>query len=281
VITVVNVPRDLLGDEISARTLELVANEEWARADRLVRSAGEGLARDGSNPLLGAKTAPAGEPFLTKVTVTTAVRAGDPASEIVLAAEEFGADLVVVGSKGQTGLKGFLIGSVARSVAKRAARPVLVARTPRHGHGAQVVVATDVSERAERAVRFTARLPLPEGVQITVAHVVRPFMPLPDPLAGGSAELQTALADLHRQQEALGAELLTRAQACLAGLGRPVRTELRTGDPATEIITLAEELRADLIIAGARGVSMIEGLLMGSVSDRLLKEASCSVLIVH
>ena len=41
------------------------------------------------------------------------------------------------------------------------------------------------------------------------------------------------------------------------------------GDPATEILALAEERQADLILAGARGASFVEGLLMGSVADRL------------
>jgi nucleotide-binding universal stress UspA family protein len=57
--------------------------------------------------------------------------------------------------------------------------------------------------------------------------------------------------------------------------------ELLTGDPATEILRVAEERNADLVVAGARGVSLIERLLVGSVADRLLKEAPCSVLIVH
>jgi nucleotide-binding universal stress UspA family protein len=53
------------------------------------------------------------------------------------------------------------------------------------------------------------------------------------------------------------------------------------GDPADEILRLAEEREADLIVAGARGVSFLERLLVGSVADRLLKYADCSVLIVH
>jgi nucleotide-binding universal stress UspA family protein len=56
---------------------------------------------------------------------------------------------------------------------------------------------------------------------------------------------------------------------------------VRTGNPATEILELAERRRADLIVAGARGVSLLEGLLVGSVAERLLREARCSVLIVH
>ena len=66
---------------------------------------------------------------------------------------------------------------------------------------------------------------------------------------------------------------------------------MREGDPAQEILKLGAEpepvtsakpeVEADLIIAGARGVSLLERLTVGSVADRLLKHAPCSVLLVR
>jgi nucleotide-binding universal stress UspA family protein len=67
----------------------------------------------------------------------------------------------------------------------------------------------------------------------------------------------------------------------LAAAGKVASSEVKEGDPATEILAAAEDQGADLIIAGARGHSFIEGLLVGSVADRLLKRASCSVLLVR
>jgi nucleotide-binding universal stress UspA family protein len=89
------------------------------------------------------------------------------------------------------------------------------------------------------------------------------------------------LAEVQQIQQESGASLLAAAQAELAKGARPSRVELREGDPTTEILRLAEERNADLVVAGARGISWIEGLILGSVADRLLKEALCSVLIVH
>jgi nucleotide-binding universal stress UspA family protein len=234
---------------------------EGAHARQAVREASEILARDG-------------------VAVTTTIREGNPVRELLRAAAEVEADLVVVGSKGLTGLDGFLMGSVARAVAKRCDRPVLVARAPRN-NVCQVLVATDGSEHACDAVRFAGRLPLPAGAERTLVHVVRPHRPLSDYLLLNHEEHRAAAEAMRKKQEEMGAGLLTEAQQHLIALGAPAETALRTGDPGTEILRLAGEREADLIIAGARGVSLIEGLWMGSVADRLLKDARCSVLIVH
>jgi nucleotide-binding universal stress UspA family protein len=183
----------------------------------------------------------------------------------------------VVGSRGLTGIERFFLGSVARRVAKLCPRPVLVARALR-SQLREAIVATDGSEHAAHAVRFAASLPLPEGAQITLIHVVRPQHSFRLPLQ--SPDHEHKIAEMQQKQEAIGRELLVSAQEILAIPGQPAGTDLRVGDPAAEILRLAEERSADLIVAGARGVSLIEGLLMGSVADRLLKHAPCSVLIV-
>jgi nucleotide-binding universal stress UspA family protein len=253
--------------------MQRVRRYEREQAEQAVRSASERLKREG-------------------VSVTTVLAEGNPAKEILGAAAEFDADLVVMGSKGLTGLEGFFLGSVARAVAKRSARPVLLARAPQDGLH-EVIVATDGSEHATHAVRFAARLPLPEAARRTIVHVVRPYRPFPEslyrengPLQGGSPwdGYHESVADVRRKQEGIGASIVAAASASMTAAGALTNapgTELRVGEPATEILALARERNADLIVAGARGASFMEGLLMGSVADRLLRHARCSVLIVH
>lgn len=215
-----------------------------------------------------------------EVEVTTASREGHPVQEILRAADELDADLVVVGSKGLTGLEGFLMGSVARSVAKRCTRPVLVAREP-NNNICEALVATDGSEHAQHAVSFAARLTLPTGAERILVHVVRPYRPFPDYLLLDPQEHRSAVEAVRRKQEELGASLLAEAQEQLTSRGLSTETVMRSGDPATQILRLAAEREVDLIVAGARGVSLLEGLWIGSVADRLLKDAQCSVLIVR
>jgi nucleotide-binding universal stress UspA family protein len=93
--------------------------------------------------------------------------------------------------------------------------------------------------------------------------------------------IQQVVGDLQEKSVKYGRNLTAAAAEQLAVQGRATQTEVREGDPATEILRLAEECRADLIIAGARGASLIQGLFVGSVADRLLQQARCSLLIVH
>jgi nucleotide-binding universal stress UspA family protein len=229
-----------IGHHTTGRTLQRSLQADEVRARQVVRESGLALKREG-------------------ITVSTVVRRGDAGQEILQVAEEWQADLVVVGSRGLTGLGGLLLGSVPRTVAQQCRRPVLVARCPR-SDVRQILVATDGSERALGAVDFTARLPLPEEARITVLHVV------PGEKAAPSAGSQ---------------EILEQAAERLAQTERTVETTIRVGRPGAEILALAEERDVDLIVAGARGVSLIEGILVGSVADLLLREARMSVLLVH
>jgi nucleotide-binding universal stress UspA family protein len=259
VISVVQ-PQAIPVHAVHVPTLEKIQEYEQQQAREAIADAEQRLQREG-------------------LVVSTAVPMGNAAAEIIRAADDFDADLIVVGSQGLTGLEGFLVGSVARNVARHARRPVLVGRAPQNDVQ-QIVVATDGSEQAAAAVRWAAKLPLPKTAQVTVVHVLRPpwaytrFMPVDE-------SIQQVVGDLQEKSVKYGRNLTAAAAEQLAVQGRATQTEVREGDPATEILRLAEECRADLIIAGARGASLIQGLFVGSVADRLLQQARCSLLIVH
>lgn len=235
------------------------AEQKWA--EEITRNAEAALAKPG-------------------ITISRATPRGAPAAEIITAARDFAADLIVVGSEGLRGLSGFMLGSVARNVAQHAGRPALVARALRHGLR-KVALAVDESDHAVQAADFTARLPLPSATEIVVVNVTRPYDPFPglvpsDP-AGFRQEVRVVRERLRRSAEALVGRVCARLEAA----GKRVCPEIREGDPAAEILKVAAEQQADLIVAGARGVSLIEGLVVGSVADRLLKSGATSVLLVH
>lgn len=261
VVSAVHVQPPYPAHHASWRTMEVLFEYQRQGAQRAVRQAAEMLSREG-------------------VTVTTSIPGGEPAPRILQTAEEMHADLVVVGSRGLTGLAGLLLGSVARSVAKGCRRSVLVAREPRN-QLQEVLVATDGSEHASRAVELAGTLPLSEGTRITLVHVARPYRPSPGLLPREREAFQAAAEEARVRQEEHATELLNAAKERLAAAGRQAQTEARFGDPAAEILSVAEERQADLILCGPRGVSLIEGLLMGSVADRLVKHAPCSVLIAR
>ncbi len=214
------------------------------------------------------------------VKFTTSTPSGETAHEIILAAREFNADLLVVGSRVLTGLQGFLLGSVARNIAKHAPCSVLVARAPRVGVR-RIVLAMDESEHAWQALELAAQLPLPVDARIAVVHVLRPENPVLGLMAIESRLLYDALQEAERQDREKAEQRVESARSRLSECGRDAGGSIRIGDPAAEIMASVDEQNADLIVAGARGTSLIQGLLVGSVADRLLNDARCSVLIVR
>ena len=97
-------------------------------------------------------------------------------------------------------------------------------------------------------------------------------------LAYPSTAMLNDLLDAERTHaEATLGDAVARAQAA----GVYIRTHLATGDPAEQICTLAEELDARLIAMGTRGHGTVTSLLLGSVSNAVIRGAPCPVLVVR
>jgi nucleotide-binding universal stress UspA family protein len=263
VLTVIGawpVPAPVLGEPAMLQ-YETVLRAEQESAEKTLDEAATRLKREG-------------------IEVERHLRRGEPAFQILHAAEELDPDLLVVGSHGRTGLEAFLLGSVARNVAKHARCPVLVARAPRAALG-QAVLAVDDSEHAAHAAGFVARFPLPSAAAITVVHVLRPYDPFPGLFPTDYPEFQRDVEEVRRHHREAAEALVESRRSQVEAAGHAALGLVREGDPAAEVLALAAELKADLVAAGARGASLIEGLLVGSVADRLLKQATCSVLLVR
>lgn len=214
------------------------------------------------------------------IEVTHSIRHGAPAYEILEAAAEFDADLVALGSKSQDGMDRFSLGAVAANVARHALCPVLIARAPRN-ELRQVVLAVDESESATHAVAFASELPLPGEAEIVAAHVLCRQGSSIGALFREPYPFPREVLEAQRRRKQAAEERVEAVRDRLRAAGKKACSAVLSGDPATEILKLAEERRADLVIAGARGVSLIRGLVVGSVADRLLKSATCSVLLVR
>jgi nucleotide-binding universal stress UspA family protein len=191
---------------------------------------------------------------------------GPVAATIVKVAKR-GIQLVAVGSRGLDALDRFMLGSVSTHTIHHLSCSVLVVReAPRAIK--QVVLAIDGSAPSKKAMQFLLRsMRLPEGapdqdsMTVTVAHVM-PFLKYPELREAGKAMVQEC------------ANTLARA-------GYLVDQAPRLGHPADEILNIAQERKADLIVTGAKGLGAIRRFLLGSVSTRVVQHASCSVLVVR
>jgi len=212
--------------------------------------------------------------------VSTAVVSGHPGSEILQAADTWGADLIVMGSRGRTGLVVVLLGSTAEFVAKRARTSALVVR----GEGRppeRILLATDGSEHSRRAMERVGELPLPRSARVTVLHVTESFYAHPGLLPTLREEFERTVQEIRRAQRQNADLLVEGTCRYLEAAGFPAVGAVRTGSPAEEILAAAREEGADLVVVGARGLSAAKEFLIGSVSGRLLRYAPCSVLIAR
>jgi nucleotide-binding universal stress UspA family protein len=136
-----------------------------------------------------------------------------------------------------------------------------------------VLVGTDGSEHAGRATAMAADLARRYGASLVVVTVVEPAY-LPPEAALMADRIETA-----RREEA---ERLVRGEAAkLATAGVDVRGEVLFGAPAEEMVRAAGALGADLVVVGSRGRGAVARMLLGSVSDRLVRQSHQPVLVVH
>jgi nucleotide-binding universal stress UspA family protein len=143
----------------------------------------------------------------------------------------------------------------------------------------RILVATDGSPHALRAAAFAARfareLREADVVLVNVGHI--PTVALAGPGAGAVVDF----AAIDEALETSGKEILETTRLEFAGVDVPVTSVYRRGDPAHEIIAAAQDMKTDLILMGSRGRGQLGGLILGSVSERVLHGSRTPVLIVH
>jgi nucleotide-binding universal stress UspA family protein len=194
--------------------------------------------------------------------------------QILRVAGEFGADLIALGTHGRGGLRRLVVGSVAEDVLRRAGCPVLGLHLPADrqpsGEAIRVILhPTDLSGPSRDALRVARHLARDLGARLFVLHV-KPSTP-------SYGTPMTAITGLDAVQEALDAipEIIEGPD-----LKYPVETRLRPGDAGDEILRMADELEADLIVMGSHGRTGLGRMLMGSVAESVLRRTGYPALIV-
>lgn len=221
----------------------------------------------------------AAEPFVGSAWVVEQHAIQGRAANVILArAAASDPDLIVLGSRGRGLIKSMLLGSTSAEVAREADQSVLVARTDTVG---TVLVATDGSRNAEETSDLLCMWGILDGMSAVAVSVA--------PVSSPAYELAVSLYTLGN--EPIGAQRretieLYRQYANdmarqLSERGMPAEAEVRTGDPAHEILQAARQFGADMIITGSRGLRGADEFLLGSVARNVLLHADASVLIVR
>jgi nucleotide-binding universal stress UspA family protein len=189
--------------------------------------------------------------------------------------EADGAQLLVVGSHGRSGLRGLLAGSVSIHVAAHASCPVVVIHPADSTNAARpaprVVVGVDRTPCCTDAIGFAFQAARQRGITLAAVHAWAPDPPADLEGISGTTTMAEALARRAIEQE------LARWRDEYADVR--VVTKLAPGDPAQAL--LAESRGAALVVVGSRGRGHVLGAVLGSVSQTVLRHAQCPIAVVR
>ena len=205
-----------------------------------------------------------------------------PVDAIVKEAVRFQADVIVMGWRGHGVVRRLLMGSVSRGVVRRAPCAVLVVRRVlrdlRH-----MVVGFDSSAHAQRGVEFISTLNPPRGGRVSLftavdtMHVPSQGM-LP---ANTRAAVFIEVTRINKERLAEAHQALDRAGRTLTRAGWKVDRVVTTGAPLRGLLATVAKKRANLVVVGAKGVTGVRHLLLGSVAEGVLNRSRVPVFIAR
>lgn len=201
--------------------------------------------------------------------------AGSPHAELIKLADKRGASLIVLGASGEGGVAPALFGTTAENVVRYAHGPVLVVReSPRDS---AVVVGTDFSEASDAPVRVGIEEAKKSGAQLVLFHSLhgqKSRLDVFDRLGVAAHEPESK----HQERREAAQKKLA---AILTGSGLKGRTVTVDGAPVEALESLADEVRASLIVVGTHGRTGLKRMALGSVAASVVRGAACSVLVVR
>ncbi len=203
------------------------------------------------------------------------VLGGDVAGAIVDTAYTEQPDLIMMSTHGYSGLTRWVLGSVTEKVLRSAPCPVLAVRAARHPR--RVLITLDGSPLAESALAPGLNIAQSLAAEVTllrcVPHVVSDGQ-LDDHERGLSRRMQEDF--LIEAREYLKARLATAVQS-----GLVIKADVRIGSPAEKILEYIETYGVDLIVMATHGRTGLKRWVYGSVTAKVLRSVSCSMLVVR
>jgi nucleotide-binding universal stress UspA family protein len=216
-----------------------------------------------------------------RIPVETEVREGDAWRAILAMAQELPADLVVMGTHGRGGFERLVLGSVAEKLLHRLPCPIL---TVCHEEGKtweapglvqRILCATDLSTSSANTVAAALSLAAKNQARATLLHVIEEL-----PLMGETAFFAEGAAYRKQLERKAAQDLHEAAQKAEAQFGVEVDEWVGSGPAHKEILRMATEERADLIVLGP-GHGALDHFLFGSHAQQVVRQATCPVLIVR
>lgn len=215
-------------------------------------------------------------------TVQSHLLEGDIAAEILALAANKNADLIVMSTHGRSGFRRLALGSVAERVLHNATIPLLLVREGAALHTTNpiehLLVPLDGSSFAERSIPLAVELSTQTGATLTMLRVVQDLDAQNKQIIFKSEE---AAEEAVTQWKLLATRYLDELAKGIKAEGVKVSSMVLSGDPENLIGTIAETLPADLIVMSTHGRSGVSRWVYGSVANKVLRTATCPVLLVR
>lgn len=203
---------------------------------------------------------------------------GLPAPEILRRAQDWRPGLIIAGTHGRSPLRRVFLGSVALALMRGSECSIRIVRSgfPDRKEPIRLVVGHDGSPQAKAVIREVARRHWPQGTQAVVVSAVDLDNLDDEEAVAESPATGPAARTRQRLQRVVKESVDELTVAGIVAHGTVVE-----GDPCRILFEEADRLTAETIFVGVRGLSRLGGLLLGSVSDRVVRQAHCSVEIVR
>jgi nucleotide-binding universal stress UspA family protein len=212
------------------------------------------------------------------------ITVGKPADEISRAVEEKDIDLVITATRGRSGLKRIILGSVTERLMRTLSCPLLVVNSPEHKFVSvadqavkikKILVGCDFSPDSGQAFEHALSLAQEFQAELHLAHVIEsPTQPeLKQEDTPVSEEIQQDYRDLLSRK-------LKEMVPVEARYWCTPHTSILEGQPYEEIVRYAESQDMDMIVLGVRGHGLVKTLFLGSTTDRVVRRSPCPVLSV-
>ena len=224
---------------------------------------------------------------IADVDLDVCVAIGQPVAVVLERAATLATDLIVMGTHGASGFEHLILGSVAEKVLRRAPCPVLTVPPRAHATARlpfrRILCAVDFSEWSTAAVELASSLARESSADLELLHVVE--WPWEEPPAPAFSELPaeqaSALLEFRRY---LVTGATRRLESLVSDAVRDrcsVTVQVVHGKPYVQLLRVAAETGADLIVLGVHGRNSIDRALFGSTTDQVVRRATCAVLTVR
>ncbi len=218
-------------------------------------------------------------------TVRPVVLDGDPAAEIIDYAEKNDISLVVMVSHGRSGIMPWAMGSAATRVTQRIVKPILFIRasTPnlKVGKGERfnkILIPLDGSENGEAVLPYIKELTNELKSEVTLLQVVAPGQHVHT--VGGLDYILFPEEQVEKMREE-AMQYLEKVGNKLTDTKATIRSEVKTGQAAKEIIKFADETKTHLVAISTHGRSGVRRWISGSVAYKVMQAGNTPVLLVR